>query len=105
MPPEPNADCVAPMEDVLALSQRPYEPQHPLVTLDAKPVQLMQETRTPWPAQPGQPWRYEDAYERVGTANVLLCPEPLPGWRTIAISAPRTAVDWAHQLQPLLDDG
>jgi hypothetical protein len=36
---------------------------------------------------------------------VLLCTEPLTGWRTIEISAQRTAVDWAHQIQPRLADG
>jgi hypothetical protein len=73
--------------------------------MDAKPVQLIQEMRTPLPAQPGKPLRYDDEYERVGTANVLLCTEPLTGWRTIDISAQRTAVDWAHQIKHLLDDG
>jgi hypothetical protein len=55
---------------------------------------MIQETRTPLPAKPGKPQRYDYAYERVGTANVLLCTEPLTGWRTIDISAQRTAVDW-----------
>jgi hypothetical protein len=73
--------------------------------MDAKPVPLLKATRAPWPAQPGKPSRYDDAYERVGTANVLLCTEPLTGWRTLAISAQRTAVDWAHPITPLLDDG
>ena len=73
--------------------------------MEEKPVQLIQETRTPLPAQPGTPLRYAYAYERVGTANVLLCTAPLTGGRTLDIAAPRTAVDWAHQLKPLLDDG
>jgi hypothetical protein len=60
MPPEHNADCVAHREEVLALSPRPYDPRHPLVNMDAKPVPLMQETRTPWPAKPGKPLRYDD---------------------------------------------
>ena len=34
---------------------------------------------------------------------MLLCTEPLTGWRTIAISPQRTAVDWAHQITHLLD--
>jgi DDE superfamily endonuclease len=104
MPPEHTADFVAHMEDVLDRYQRPYDPRPPLVNMDEKPVQLMQETRTPLPAKPGKPLRYDDEYERVGTANVFLFTEPLTGWRTIAISAQRTAVDWAHQLKHLLDD-
>jgi hypothetical protein len=73
--------------------------------MDAKPGQLMQETRPPLPAKPGTPLRYDDAYERVGTANGLLFTAPLPGWRTIALAAPRTAVDGAHQSTPLREDG
>ena len=91
-------------EDVLDLYQCPYDPRHPLVNMDEKPVQRIKETRAPWPAQPGKPSRDDDAYERVGTANVLLFTEPLTGWRTIEISAHRTAVAWAHQIKPLLDD-
>jgi hypothetical protein len=92
------------MEDVLDCYQRPYDPRYPLVNMDEKPVQLRQETRTPLPAQPGTPQRYDDEYARVGTANVFLCTEPLTGWRTLDISEHRTAVDWAHQIKPLLDD-
>jgi DDE superfamily endonuclease len=104
IPPEHNADFVAHMEGILELYQRPYDPWHPLGNMDAKPVQLSKETRTPWPAKPGKPSRYDYKYERVGTANVLLCTEPLTGWRTIAISAQRTAVAWAHPIKYLLDD-
>jgi len=43
--------------------------------MDEKPVQLIQETRTPLPAQPGKPLRYDYEYERVGTANVFLVTE------------------------------
>jgi hypothetical protein len=33
IPPEHNADFVANMEEVLDLSQRPYDPRHPLVNM------------------------------------------------------------------------
>lgn len=104
IPPEHNAAFVAHMEDVLDLYQRPYAPRHPLVNMDEKPVQLIQETRTPLAAKPGKPQRYDYDYEGVGTANVFLFTEPLTGGRTIDITAHRTAVDWAHQIKHLLDD-
>jgi DDE superfamily endonuclease len=91
------------MEDVLDLSQRRDDPRHPLVNMDEKPVQLIQETRTPLPAKPGKPQRYDYEYERLGTANVFLFTEPLAGWRTIEIAAQRTAIDWAQQIKHLLD--
>ena len=104
MPPEPNADFVANMEDGLEPYQCPYDPRHPLVNMDEKPVQLIKETRAPLPAKPGKPSRDDYDYERVGPANVLLFTEPLTGWRTIEISVQRTAVDWAHQIKHLLED-
>jgi hypothetical protein len=104
MPPAHHADFGPPREDGLELSPCPDAPRPPLVTRDAKPVPRIQAPRAPWPAQPGQPSRDADADERVGTANVLLLPAPLTGWRTIAISAQRTAVDGAHQSKPLLAD-
>jgi hypothetical protein len=104
-PPEPNAAFVAHREEVVELYQRPDAPRHPLGNMEAKPVQLLQETRPPWPAKPGKPQRYDDAYERVGTANVFLLTEPLPGWRRLDRAARRTAVDGAYQSKPLRDDG
>ena len=71
--------------------------------MDEKPMQLIKETRQPLPAQPGKPQRYDYEYERVGTANMLLCTALLTGWRTVNIHEHHTAIDWAHQIKPLLD--
>jgi hypothetical protein len=92
------------MEDVLALSQRPYDPKYPVVNMDEKPLPLIKETRTPLPAKSGTPKRYDDEYERGGTANVLLFTEPLRGWRTVDVCEQRTRVDWAHQIKALLNE-
>ena len=45
------------MEDVLEVYQRPHDPDRPVVCLDETTKQLIQETRTPIPARPGQPAR------------------------------------------------
>jgi len=92
------------MENVLDLYQQPYDPQYPVINMDEKPLQLIKETRQPLPAKPGKPLRYDYEYERVGTANVFLCTEPLTGWRTVDVREQRTRVDWAHQIKSLLDD-
>ena len=59
IPPEQNAEFVAQMEDILYLYQRSYDPQRPLICMDEQPVQLMQGTRCPLPAQPGKPERVD----------------------------------------------
>jgi DDE superfamily endonuclease len=104
IPPENSADFVAHMENGLDLYQQPYDPRYPMVNMDEKPLQLIKETRQPLPAKPGKPLRYDYEYERVGTANVFLCTEPLTGWRTVDVREQRTSVDWAHQIKSLLDD-
>ena len=104
IPPEQSADFVAHMENVLDLYQQPYDPKYPVINMDEKPLQLIKETRQPLPAKPGKPLRYDYEYERVGTANVFLCTEPLTGWRTVDVREQRTRVDWAHQIKSLLDD-
>jgi len=71
IPPEANAEFVACMEDVLDLYKRPYDPKRPVVNMDEKPVQLVKDTRQPWPTRPGQPRRYDHEYERAGTACIF----------------------------------
>src|SRR2546428_11469041 len=48
-----DEEYVTRMEDVLALYEKPYEPQEPVVCLDEKPVSLHAEVRPPIPAAPG----------------------------------------------------
>lgn len=67
IPPEQDAAFVASMEEVLEVYRRPYDPQRPVVCLDEQPTQLIRETRTPLPTEPGQPARYDYEYERAGT--------------------------------------
>ena len=48
-----DAEYVARMEDVLDLDSEVPDPRRPVVCFDETPVQLVGETRIPWPAQPG----------------------------------------------------
>jgi hypothetical protein len=91
------------MEDVLDVYRLPYDSRWPQVCMDEQPVQLVKETRTPVPTAPGQPARYDYEYERNGTANLFMFVEPLAGRRHVNVTDRRTAVDWAHQIQELLD--
>jgi hypothetical protein len=95
---------VARMEDVLEVYHRPYDERRQLVCLDDVPVQLVGETRTPLPAGPGRPARYDYEYVRKGTANLFLAFEPLLGWRQVAVAARRTAKDFAEVLRWLMED-
>ncbi len=103
IPPKASAAFVAAMEDVLEVYTRPYNPARPLVCLDETSKQLVAETRTPLPMQPGQPARYDYEYERNGTASLFMLFAPLEGWRHVKVTERRTAVDYAHVLKELSD--
>jgi DDE superfamily endonuclease len=103
IPPEHSGEFVAHMEDVLEVYHMPYDPQVPMVCMDEQPVQLIKEVRQPLPAVEGQPERYDYEYERNGTANIFLFTEPLRGFRAVSVRAHRTALDWATEIQQLLD--
>lgn len=75
IPPGQNAQFVAAMEDVLDVYQQPYDALRPVVCMDETSKQLVAETRTPVPAQPGQTRRVDYEYERKGTADVFMFTE------------------------------
>lgn len=104
IPPERNAEFVAHMEDVLDIYQRPYDPKIPVICTDEQPVQLIQETRQPLPAQSGQPERVDYEYERKGTAVIFMFTEPLAGRRRVSVRERRTAMDWAEEVRHLLEE-
>lgn len=91
------------MEDVLDLYAEPYDPTRPVVCFDEKPVQLVEETRAPRPAAPGQSARYDYEYRRKGTANIFLTVEPLAGRRQVTVSKRRTMLDFAAEMKRLVD--
>ena len=92
------------MEDVLDVYHRPHDPDRPLVCLDESSKQLVAETRTPLPMEPGQPARHDYEYERNGTANLFMLFAPLEGWREVKVTERRTALDYAQVLKELADE-
>jgi DDE superfamily endonuclease len=104
LPPEADAEFVCAMEDVIEVYQRPYDTKRPVVWLDEQSKQLIQETRTPIPAAPGQPERVDYEYERNGTANLFMMFEPLAGRRRVKVTDRRTKVDFAQVIRELVDE-
>ena len=101
--PAADAEFVAQMESILDLYEQAYHPARPRVCFDETIRQLIEETRQPLPAKPGQVQRYDYEYRRNGTRNLFLFFEPLEGWRHIDVTAHRTKVDFAHQMRWLVD--
>ncbi len=92
------------MEDVLAVYERPYDENAPVVCMDEKPYQLLGDTREPLPMEPGTVRREDNEYKREGTCSIFIFTEPLSGWRYAQASARRTKKDWAHYIKWLLDE-
>ena len=91
------------MEQVLEIYKRPYDSKHPVVCMDEQPKQLISEISHPIPATPGRPERVDYEYVRHGVCTVWMFVEALKGWRDVRVTETRTAVDWAHQVQTLVD--
>jgi hypothetical protein len=91
------------MEAVLEVYQTAYDPKIPVICIDEATKQLVKETRVPIPAERGQPERVDYEYDRNGTANLFMVCEPMVGWRRVAVTQQRTALDYAHLLKTLVD--
>jgi DDE superfamily endonuclease len=92
------------MEEVLQLYTSIDNPHYPLVCFDECSKQLTKESRTPQPMEPGKPAREDYEYERNGTANLFICFAPFKGWRHVDVTDQRTQLDYAAQMQWLVDE-
>jgi hypothetical protein len=103
IPPDQDAEFVAAMEDILDTYVVPYDPARPIVCMDEQPVQLTKEIQLPIPGTRDRPKRVDYEYERAGTACIFLFTEPLAGWRQATARRRRTKVDWAHEIDHLVN--
>ncbi len=92
------------MEDVLDLYAEPYDAQRPVVCFDELPYQLLQDVVAPQACTPGRPAREDYEYARHGTCNLFMTFQPQQGWRHVVVTARRTAHDFAHHMQTLVDE-
>jgi hypothetical protein len=90
------------MYDVLALYAKPYDPQEPVICLDEKSKQLLEQTRPPMPARPGHLAREDYEYRRAGTRNLFVAVEPKGGRRAVAVTCRRTKPDFVGFVRSLV---
>jgi hypothetical protein len=91
------------MEDVLDVYQLPYDANCPVICMDEKPYQLLNEVRQPIPMKSMKPLSEDSEYVRNGTCSIFIFTEPLAGWRHVAVREQRTRIDWALQIRELLE--
>jgi len=84
------------MEDVLAVYERAYDAEKPVVCIDEKPVPFQGEVREPIPCKPGSPLKRDSEYTRHGSGNVFCAVEPILGIYSDTVTERRTAGDFAR---------
>lgn len=90
------------MYDVLDLYQQPYDPKYPVIGVDEKPKQLLEDSRPPIPMQPGRPERYDYEYVRRDKANIFMAVEPKHGKRFTKVTWQRRNIDFAPFMKELV---
>jgi hypothetical protein len=97
-----DAAFVAAMEDMLDLYRLPYDENYPVICMDEKPYQLLDDILTPIDMKPGGPKRIDYEYKRKGTCSIFVFNQPLTGWTFANARKRRTAVDFAQKIKELL---
>jgi transposase len=89
------------MEDVLTLYERPYNPAEPVICVDEKSKQLIQDTRKTLKAEKNRLRRFDYEYLRNGTRNIFLAVEPKAGKRRLKVTRHRKKPDFAQFIKEL----
>lgn len=104
IPPKQNADFVARMEEVLEVYSRPFNEKRPVICMDEKPFQLLDEMFMPIPlSEDNHSVKYDCEYVRKGSCSIFMFTEPLGQWREAHALPHRTSEDWAKEMKWLID--
>ena len=93
------------MYRLLDLYEEEYNPNRPVICIDEKSKQLIEETRPSIPLRPGSPAKYDYEYKRNGTRNIFVAVEPKGGNRIITVTKTRTKNDFANFVKDVLENG
>lgn len=83
------------MYDILDLYGQPYDERMPVIGLDEKPKQLIEDSRKPMPMTPGGVRKEDYEYIRHGNVNIFMAVEPKGGKRVTEVTAHRKKKDFA----------
>lgn len=87
------------MEAILDLYEQPYGPKRPLLCIDERPCQLLDDILVPLPLAPGKAKRQDYHYKRKGVCTIFIAFEPLTGRRWVQVRQQRTKKDYAAFMQ------
>lgn len=92
------------MEDILDVYELPYNSMRPVVCMDEKPYQLLDDARESLPMRPGDNQKIDSEYIRNGTCSIFTFVEPLGGRHHTSVHEHRAAIDWANEIKYLTDE-
>jgi len=91
------------MYDLLNLYAMPYSEGEPVVCVDEKSKQLLEQPRAPILARLGNPIKEDYEYQRAGTRNIFMAIEPKGGYRQVVVTARRTKSDFVGFISHLVN--
>lgn len=91
------------MYDLLDLYAEEYDPKRPVVCIDEKSKQLLDDKKDPIPMKAGRAERYDYEYKRNGTRNIFVAVEPKAGTRVVSVTRRRKKKDFALFVRNLID--
>src|ERR1035438_113891 len=92
------------MYRLLDLYEEDYNSKYPVICIDEKSKQLIEEARTPIPLRPGSQAKYDYEYQRNGTRNIFVAVEPKGGRRIITVTKTRTKTDFANFVRNIVEN-
>ena len=91
------------MYALLDLYEKEYNEEYPVVCMDEKSKQLIEDVRGILPLKPGSAAKYDYEYKRNGTVNIFVAVEPLAGRRKITVTDNRKKKDFACFIKELVE--
>src|SRR5580693_2509442 len=88
---------------LLDLYQEVYDERHPVICMDEKSKQLINDLRGIIPMKPGSAEKYDYEYKRNGTRNIFVAVEPLAGKRKVQVTQTRKKDDFAYFIKELVE--
>jgi transposase len=99
--PDLTPEYIRNMEDVLEVYERPIDPLRPLLCVDEKPIQLLEDVRQGTGLHSGKIKKQDFEYKRNGTANVFCAVEPHQGRYINLVTKNRKGKEFAKFLGSL----
>lgn len=91
------------MENLLDLYESEYDSKNPVVCVDEKPYQLLDNCIEPVPMESRKPEKIDYEYKRNGTCNIFMVSEPFNDFRETKVTETRKKEDFAELLKDLSD--